>query len=316
VSIAFSLKTSKEALLRPITKAWRYIRLGPSHLTMYVFGRFSGVRSIMLRLHRGRAATMAQVAPALETSALERVDVEHAANAIRKDGYFSGLRLLPDMLENLRRFSATSTCLAEGDSQYPFIVGERLRAEKSYRRKIRTGYLDDSMRECPEVHTLAFDATIIAVAGKYLGCHPVFLGARIWWSFPTDADASEQILLGQGFHYDLDGYAAVAFFFYLTDVDPATGPHVLVRGSHVKKPWKGLVSLYKGRPDAEIEKWYGKDNQVMLCGSAGSGFAEDLFCYHKGTHPQRGERLMLQLRYGIRRYYDPWATHTARVIRR
>ena len=49
-------------------------------------------------------------------------------------------------------------------------------------------------------------------------------------------------------------------------------------------PWKRheealrhIVSIYKGRNDAEIEKVYGLERQVVCCGPAGSGFAEDIF---------------------------------------
>jgi hypothetical protein len=75
------------------------------------------------------------------------------------------------------------------------------------------GRLDYALQTCPEVQSLTSDPTIIAIARKYLGCKPVFLGTRMWWNFATEASASEQMALGQGFHYDLDGYRAVAFFF-------------------------------------------------------------------------------------------------------
>src|SRR3569833_2712408 len=124
----------------------------------------------------------------------------------------------------------------------------------------------------------------------------------MWWSFATEAAESQQMSMGQGWHYDLDGYRAIAFFFYLTDVDESSGPHILVPGSHLNKPWRGLLSLYKGRSDAEIESWYGKQRHVTICGRAGSGFAEDIFCFHKGLQPTRGERLIVQVRFGVRSY--------------
>ena len=106
----------------------------------------------------------------------------------------------------------------------------------------------------------------------------------------------------QGFHYDIDGYRGLTFFFYLTDVGLSNGPHVYVRGTHVKKAWKHVVSLYKGRSDDEIDQSYGKERQVVSCGPAGSGFAEDIFGFHKGLHPESGDRLIVQLRYGLRDY--------------
>jgi hypothetical protein len=89
-------------------------------------------------------------------------------------------------------------------------------------------------------------------------------------------------------------------FFLLTDVGLSNGPHIYVLGSHVKKPLKHLVSIYKGRSDAEIETCYGLERQDTLCGPARFGFAEDVFDFHKGLHPERGDRLIFQLRYGLR----------------
>jgi hypothetical protein len=268
-------------------------------MIMYVLGRFGPVRSIMLLAYRKRGRTMASIQG---TSLLEDVDAEHAANAISKDGYFPGLRLRPEALAALHQFCTNSICFAEENFRLPFTLSVRAIAERRYKKKIRIGRFDDVLLTCSEVQALASDPAILAIARNYLGCQPVLLGSRMWWSFATDESASPEPALGQGFHYDVDGYRAVAFFFYLTEVDPSTGPHVCVRGSHLKKPWKSLVSLHRGRGDADIESWYGKERVEMLCGPAGYGFAEDIFCFHKGLHPERGDRLVLQLRYGIHRY--------------
>ena len=39
-----------------------------------------------------------------------------------------------------------------------------------------------------------------------------------------------------------------------------------------------------------------------LADPAGSGFAEDIFGFHKGLHPESGHRLIVQVRYGLRDY--------------
>ena len=291
--------------MSPITKARQYLRHGPSHLLMYVFGRFTTVRKVVLWQHRlrDRCKSPNGIARTGEMRAVECVEPDVAADAVRKCGYFAGLRLLPGTVGSLCRFAMTSTCLANGDPRFPFLVGEKSQAEQVHQQRIRIGRFDHLTPNLPEVQNVSSDPTIVGIASNYLGCKPVFLGARIWWSFPAYADTDEQMSLGQGFHYDLDGYASIAFFFYLTDVDAAHGPHVVVRGSHSQKPLKALLSRYKGRRDSEIEKWYGRENHVVLCGEAGTGFAEDLFCFHRGLHPERGDRLIFQLRYGIRKYY-------------
>jgi hypothetical protein len=286
-------------VLRVFSKAWRYLRGGPFHFLMYTLGRFGAVRSLVLFAYRRRRRS--RIAENREHS-VESIDIESAADAVARDGFFTGLRLRPQVLRALRLYAKTTTCCAEESFRFPFRLQDRAAAERRYGKKIGVGRLDNALQDCPELLALASDPMLLAIARKYFGCEPTFLGSRIWWSFATDAEASQQMSMGQGWHYDLDGYRALAFFFYLTDVDSSTGPHILIRGSHTQKPWKSLVSLHKGRSDAEITKWYGKERHVTICGPAGSGFAEDIFCFHKGLHPKQGERLVLQLRYGIYDY--------------
>ena len=289
----------KRKLSRNWSTLWKYIRPGPSHFFMYTLGRFMPVRAAVVWAYslRSRRAEIA-----LAASLLEKVDVDLAVRSLSEHGIFAGLRLQSEVLEELQRFSAASTCFGEEDAKFPFCLANRTEAERRYGRKLMVGRFDDVLQTCSEVQVLASDPTLLAIARGYLGIEPVLLGSRMWWSFAAGADAAQQVNMGQGFHYDIDGYRALAFFFYLSDVTSSTGPHISVRGSHVEKPLKSLLSLYKSRTDSEIEKWYGPERQITLCGSAGSGFAEDIFCFHKGTHPRSSDRLILQIRYGIHNY--------------
>jgi hypothetical protein len=266
---------------------------------MYIFGRFRAVRSFVLWIYQ-RKQLMAAVPSG--ASLIEDLDTNQAVRGLLENGYFPGLRLRPEVLEELQQFSSTRTCFGDENFQLPFYLEDKAAAEQRYGRKLKVGRFDDVLQICSPVQDLATDPTLVAIARGYLGAEPALLGSRMWWSFASEADAAQQRSLGQGFHYDLDGYRAIAFFFYLTDVTLATGPHICVRGSHKKKPLKALISLHKSRTDAEIAEWYGMERQVVVCGSAGDGFAEDIFCYHKGLHPEGGDRLILQLRYGLRNY--------------
>jgi hypothetical protein len=296
-SVALSLNSK---LSRNRAAAWRYLRGGPGHFLMYVFGRFRVIRSLVVFAYKTRAAKAALLAA--RTPAVEPLDASQAARAIVKDGYATGLRLKPSILDELQTLSTTVNCFGEEDFKLPFYVEERAAAEQRYGRKLKVGRFDDLLQTSPAVQSIASDPTIRAIARGYLGCEPALLGARMWWSFASEADAAQQRSLGQGFHYDIDGYRALAFFFYLTDVTPLNGAHICVRGSHSEKPLKALVSLHKSRSDAEIAEWYGLERQMVLCGSAGDGFAEDIFCFHKGLHPEGGDRLILQVRFGLRNY--------------
>jgi hypothetical protein len=79
----------------------------------------------------------------------------------------------------------------------------------------------------------------------------------------------------QGFHYDLDDYRCVAFFFHLTPVDEFSGPHVYVKGSHKRKPIRMLLAPSRQCSDQDMVMRYGAENVVTLCGPPGFGFASD-----------------------------------------
>ncbi len=76
---------------------------------------------------------------------------------------------------------------------------------------------------------------------------------RTWWSFPTKT-ASEADLSRASFkfHFDLDDWRMLKFFFYLSDVDADAGPHVYVRGSHNRRRVKHQLTLLVGHPAEEV----------------------------------------------------------------
>jgi hypothetical protein len=281
------------------SRSYRYLKHGPGHFFMYVFGRFNAVRSIMVWLYSLRSTTHSV---AETPTSIQKVDVDQAVSNIRRQGFFPGLELRPEVIEQLLTFSSMATCYAEGKSDVPFLYADKSIVEQQSGLRFKLGRYNHALQASPVLKALASDSQLLAIARKYLNSEPVLIGARMWWSFSGPADTQSQKESGQGFHYDLDGYRAIAFFFYLTDVGPANGPHVYVRGTHANKAFKHVVSIHKGRKDDEIERKYGPDSQVVCCGPAGTGFAEDIFGFHKGLHPETGERLLVQLRYGLRDY--------------
>ncbi|HEY4047397.1 MAG TPA: hypothetical protein VGM27_11080 [Acidobacteriaceae bacterium] len=281
------------------SRARHYMRPGPGHFLMYIFGRFRVVRSFMVWIYRQSPATPL---PTFGPAFVEDVEVDGAVREIRQHGFFSGLQLSNEVVEQLRTFSSFATCFGDGKVDFPFRYADKPFAEQQATRTFRLGKYHHALRTCPALQALASDPKLLAIARAYFGCEPVLLGARLWWSFAGPADPREQMAAGQGYHYDIDGYRGLTFFFYLTDVESSNGPHVYIRGSHVNKPLKHLVSMYKGRSDAQIDKFYGRERQVILCGPAGFGFAEDTFGFHKGLSPENSDRLMVQVRYGLHDY--------------
>jgi hypothetical protein len=285
------------ALTTSYRRSRRYLEAGPRHLAMYIFARFAMARAIVVWLHSKKKT---QPAPASNTTLVDRANVDDVVNRVRHDGFAMGLALRDEVVEQLLAFSSMATCFGDAKEEHPFkYCGKDVDAESI---PFRLGAYKHALQASPVLQALARDSQLLAIARKYLGTEPVLMSARMWWSFAVPADHEQQSAAGQGFHYDIDGYRGLTFFFYLTDVTPTSGPHVYVRGTHLKKSWKHLLSLYKGQSDAEIEKYYGRDRQVQFCGPVGSGFAEDIFGFHKGMHPETDDRLIVQVRYGLRDY--------------
>jgi hypothetical protein len=281
------------------SRSYRYLKHGPGHFLMYALGRFGVVRSFMVwvySLRRTKAISTAR--PTL----VQDVEVNEAARKIREDGFFPELHLRNETVEQLLTFASMATCFAEGNPDLPFHYDDKNVVERQSGKIFKLGKYNHAFSASPVLQALAADPQLLAIARNYLRTEPVLVCARMWWSFAGPTDPEQQMKDGQGFHYDIDGYRALAFFFYLTDVGPSNGPHIYVRGSHTKKLLKHVLSIYKGRSDDEIEKTYGRERQIVCCGSAGSGFAEDIFGFHKGLHPQSGDRLIVQVRFGLRDY--------------
>jgi len=138
------------------------------------------------------------------------------------------------------------------------------------------------------------------IAREYFGTEPRLVGTKAWWNFACQASAAERASVGQKFHYDPDDYTSMSVFFYLTDEDVHSGPHVVVRATHRRKKLRHIWSLRRSQTDEEILRAYGTERTIALYGDVGFGFVEDGYCFHKGTQPESRDRLMLQLQYAVR----------------
>jgi hypothetical protein len=124
----------------------------------------------------------------------------------------------------------------------------------------------------------------------------------MWWSFPTEMSEYQKARNAQLFHYDLDDFRFVKFFWYLTDVDETAGPHVMVLGTHDRKKIAHQL-LIRRIPDDEVVAGYGTERVKEITLPAGKGFAEDTFCLHKGQAPTGKARLLLQLEFGVNDFH-------------
>jgi|SRR3989344_5208985 len=148
-----------------------------------------------------------------------------------------------------------------------------------------------------DIQSLVMDPVLVHIARNYLGSEPIFDFPAMWWSTTFLKEASAEA--AQLYHFDLDRIKWLKFFIYLTDVTPLNGPHYYIRGTHLPgaKPKELLKRGYARIPDADVQKFYKKEDFVEICGEAGALFAGDTKCWHKGSALKRGHRLVLELQY-------------------
>lgn len=277
-----------------LTNVMSYLRrAGLRQSASYALYRVPVAREIYRRRRVVTAGTQTPV-PLTGTAFPGQVP-DQLAEHIRRDSYVGGLTLPPEVLDRI-------TALCHRSPLYVMREGRKIVANDRDELVARLGevpviaYVDCA--DDPEIVGLGDDPVLRETFRHYFGYPPRSVEPRVWWSFVTDADEHDR-LSGQQtvrFHFDQHAMNFLYANFYLTDVDPGSGAHVLVRGSHARKPLRfALSSAYK--TDEEIVTAYGSDDLVMVTGPAGSGIIEDAWCYHKALPPTSGDRLFLQFRY-------------------
>lgn len=238
------------------------------------------------------------------------IPMDQAAEALRTDGIYCGLQLPEACRSEIVSFATSHPCYGGFNRAFAFLPDEHAAAERRYdRRFLVASYLAD-IEDCPAVTALRSDPALTSLAAAYLHADPRPISTRLWWSFrsPGASDDEMRHAAQNRFHSDINDWRSLKFFFYLTDVDESSGPHIFVRGTHWSRALKHQLAIFTGRTRDDIVETYGHDRLMTICGASGFGFAEDPFAFHTGTTVRCGRRLMLQIEYGVshvspRRFY-------------
>ncbi len=260
---------------------------------MFILSRFQIFRSIATYISKPYSLDKYQENPSL----FESLNVKDVVESLRANGYYLGIKLPQNIVKEIFSFTQSEKCFANQDQQIFFNLSEKEDAQAKYKK---TFVISDYLypETCSAISKIENDPKLVEIAANYLKSKPISTNTRLWWSFAGDVALNERLNFAQElFHYDPLDYSSLKFFFYITDVDLSSGPHVCVRGSHKKKKLSHQLTLFIGRSDQEIINYYQFENIVTICGEAGFGFAEDPYCFHKGTPPMQRDRLMLQVEF-------------------
>ncbi|WP_028748529.1 hypothetical protein [Rhizobium mesoamericanum] len=280
------------------------LRENPAWLPMFVLARTMPFR-------RAHWLTARQVPRSAEAAASMFGDVkaDDVAAELKRTGIFSGLNLPTPIHQEIASFARETPCFGNFERGLEFLAEDHEDAERRFGRTILSGHHFERVLQCKAAVAVQQDPLLIGIARHYLGGEAKLITTRTWWSFPTKS-ASEADLSRASFkfHFDLDDWRMLKFFFYLSDVDADAGPHVYVKGSHNRRRLKHQLTLLVGHSAEEVLSFYGEENAVTMTGEAGTGFVEDPFGFHMGTLAKQTPRLMMEVGFGVskpskRRYH-------------
>ena len=277
-----------------------WVLKNPGWFLMYVLARLNTTRSIAIflqKVFRSQSQQLNDLSQENKASLFPKLEVEQVVSSLETDGFALGINLPQNTVQEILDFVSHIEFRPEHDAP---LNDNSTEAEKEVEYKkdySRARYPDDFLL-CRAIQKLLNDPKILEIAAKYLGSEPKHVGSRLWWTFagsrPYDLRHA-----GQTFHYDIDDYCSLRLFFYLTDVDENSSPHVIARGSHNKKKFSDRVALSRQRTDEHIINYYGNENVVTIYGKAGTGFAEEPLVFHRGTSPKEQDRLILLIQFAM-----------------
>ncbi|TIT80108.1 MAG: hypothetical protein E5W56_10630, partial [Mesorhizobium sp.] len=235
------------------------LRENPAWLPMFMLARTIPGR----RMH-WLGAKRAGPSDNTEKTMFTGTDREAVVEALRSEGLFSGFMLPPSIHEEIAAFAQRTPCFGNFDRRLEFIPGDHAEAEKRFGRSLLSGHFFERILDCPAALAVQKDPLLLDVARHYLGAQAKLITTRVWWSFPTGkaSDADKNLASLGKYHFDLDDWRMLKFFFYLVPVDAGTGPHVYVRGSHKRRALKHQLTLLVGHPAEDVLDVYGPQSPV------------------------------------------------------
>lgn len=223
------------------------------------------------------------------------ISIGDSVNSLKKSAVAFGFNLPKNTIQEIHKFAMTEKCFRSGDCT-EFLYDEVKSGKLPDDNPVVLGFVKD-LTHCNAINHLSVDPVLRAVCTQYLGYRPTKMEIRLFWSFVTNELDVIRRKKWQTtrYHFDADGFNFIYVNFYITPVTKLSGAHVMMKYSHNRKPLRMLFHSAI-QTDEAILNYFGCDNEIIIEGPAGFGFAQDSSCYHKALTPVAHNRLMLQFR--------------------
>lgn len=268
----------------------------------YVLGRFRTVRAVYgtaRHILESIKRPLLQRSELTEQSLFSPAVVSTVVQNIRDEAVFIGLNLPQDVVGEIKDFALSEPLHAIYDPNGPtFKYSDVTNGIAADGRKMPIGGISNPAR-CPAVQRIIDDPVLRDIVRRYLRHEPRKITTILDWSFGSDLSDEERRRLKHhviDYHYDVSGFDFLYASFYITDTDRYSGAHVMMKRSHKSKPLKMLFGSARASQEA-VYKQFGRQNEIVIEGEAGTGFVQDTSCYHRASPPTRGDRLMLAVRF-------------------
>lgn len=230
------------------------------------------------------------------TSIFDGFSVGNAVREMGKTSVAFGLQLSSEMVPSIYEYASNNFCFEPGYTG-EFKIDDLENGYLNKERRVFCALVSD-LSNCQTVQKITSDPILLKIASSYLGYYPSLITQHLTWSIKSNLPVEEvkKNYPPTNFHYDVAGYNFVTAYFYITNVDLESAPHVMIANSHRNKPWSML--LLSGRhSDENVYKYYGYEDEMVIVGKAGFGFFQDPSCIHKLLPPVTQNRLVFQIRY-------------------
>lgn len=224
-----------------------------------------------------------------------QINLEQCIAKVAKTAMYEGFYLNKKLTTEIFNFAVANECIEPNSFKHYHIldVDNNMTSDYIYRGLVTNAC------DCNAIKQILGDATLLAIATKFLGYTPSKITQHLTWSLPVPVEESEILkhYPASRWHYDVVGVNSLTVNFYLTDVmDEESGPHQYVANSHKNLPWQ-LLMKPNTMNESTVDKYFSQLPKKSIIGKAGYGFIENPLCIHRVKPPKHNPRLILQIRY-------------------